>query len=187
MPTIVNHIIDPSNYRLNIPSKPGYYKWWAKKEDVDKLLQESYKHLIEKLEPGSDELEGYYLIYFGISKSIRKRINDHINQDHSETNVDKGFLSTFRQTISSLLTGKQRGEECQKKTDEFIDKLKVQYFIFDSPWNKKTKKHLENIEKEAFNINEYVLPLNIRGNNNYKAKPFKKHLGKIRKDAKRKK
>ena len=156
--------------------------WWAKEEEVKELLKEPYYNLIEKLEPGSDELEGYYLIYFGISSSIRKRLNDHINQDHSDTNVDKGYLSTFRQTISSLLTGKQRGDHCQEATDKFIDKLKVQYFISSSSWE---KKELEEIEKEAF-IN-YVLPLNIRGNKNPKTSVFKKFLSNVRKDAKLKK
>ena len=187
MPTIAdlifnadNAIIEPSNYRSNIPSKPGYYMWWAKEEEVKKLLNEHYQDF--KLEPGSDELDGYYLIYYGISSSIRKRLNDHINQEHSDINVDKGYLSTFRQTISSLLTGKQRGEDSQKKTDEFIDKLKVQYFIVSKSWDDEVKKDLEETEKEAFK--EYILPLNIRGNYNKKTKDFKKILGKIRKEAK---
>ena len=179
-----NNIIDPSKYSSDIPSKAGYYKWWAKKEEIKKIIKEPYQELIEKLEPGSDELEGYFLIYFGISSSVRRRLNYHINQNHSDINVDKGYLSTLRQTISSLLTGKQRGEYCQKETDKFINKLRVQYFIIDKSGDDDVKKYLDEKEKKAFK--EHILPLNIKNNNNKKTEDFKKHLRKKRKEAKQK-
>ena len=196
MPTIIDLIfnpdidfdtvtIDPSKYRINVQFKPGYYKWWAKEEEVKELLKEHFNKLIDKLEPGSGELKGYYSIYFGISSSIKERLNKHINQEHSDKNVDNGF-STFRKSISSLLTGSLRGDICQEKTDLFIDKLKVTYCIVGSSWNEKTKKGLDDMEKEAFE--DYFLPLNIK-NNKYPdpdARKFIKYLSKIRTDARAK-
>lgn len=69
----------------------------------------------------------WYCIYIGVvtKESVRDRINWHINDIHNESAVRKGWLSTLRESISSVIAKNQYDKEA---TNNFIDKLKVEYF-----------------------------------------------------------
>ena len=165
--------------------RPGYYKWWAKKEDVEMLLErlggdvtfkdiESY---IEKKE-GSD----LYCIYIGIAvnESIRNRLNWHVNQRHSPSAVNSGFLSTLRQSLSSILSHDQMDEET---TNQFIDKLYIEYLIDENGIGRpEAKEKIREIEKKAMKSHLYIL--NTQGNNHSQARKIKKILRWVRKKSK---
>ena len=178
--------IDAKNLRnesnmLEIENQPGFYKWWAKREEFDLILEKlevDYEDIKEEVEKRND----YYCIYVGIAvnESVRDRLNWHVNDIHSLSKVKNGTLSTFRQSISSIIVIDQSNKEC---TDEFIDKLKIEYFALDVPIkSEEAKNSLENIEKKLMENNLYVL--NIRDNHHFLAKPIKRKLRAIRKKGK---
>ena len=167
--------------RLKIENQPGFYKWWAKKEEFD-LILEKLNIDFEDIKGEIEKRNDYYSIYVGIAanESIRDRLNWHVNDLHTESKVKNGTLSTFRQSISSIIVNDQSNKEC---TDEFIDKLKIEYFTLDLPIKSEDAKYnLEKFEKLLMDTNLYVL--NIRDNHHFLAKPIKKQLKALRKKAK---
>lgn len=165
-----------------ISDKPGYYKWWAKKEDVEMLLVklginitfEDIEHYIEKKE-GMD----LYCIYIGIAEkeSIRNRLNWHVNQEHKPSAIKSGYLSTLRQSFSSLLSQNQKDEEV---TNQFIDKLYIEYFEVAEEDKKELRK------KEKTEMEKHLYILNIQGNHHFKIGEIKKKLKDLRKSGKQK-
>ena len=175
----------------NIPENlPGWYRWWAKESEVKTLLnsiflsKEYFNYLSKFILKGTGELEKYFCIYIGIASkgSIRARLNWHINQEHSLSNIKSGFLSTFRQTISSLISGYQTDEN---NTNKFLDKLTVEYYSINlRVKDKDAKKSLKIIEED--NLKNNIIPLNIQGNNRIELQEFIKDLKKARRSAKEK-
>lgn len=152
-----------------LPTKRGYYKWWAEKEEFDLILDtldvkyEDIKDYIEK----KDDL---YCIYLGIAtKSLRQRINWHINDKHDRKSVESKYLSTLRQTIASIVAKDQYNKDA---TNHFIDKLKFEIFEYDD---------VKNIEKKLLLTNLYIL--NIQDNNHFAASEIKRKLKKLRKES----
>lgn len=134
--------------------KPGWYKWWAPQEVLEKLLNSKYienehlSYLLPYLTNKKIEGVDYYYIYVGIAvkESIRDRLNWHINQHHTISSVKSGILSTLRQTISSLVAGNQFDE---KTTNRLIDSLFVEYFPINLEIKSdEAKEKIENIEKK---------------------------------------
>ena len=176
--------------RLEIPDKPGFYKWWAPKKAIKLLLDSQYiedKYLSELLpELEITEFNGttYYYIYVGIAvkESIRSRLNWHVNQENTGSSIKSGFLSTLRQSISSLLSGDQSDSNA---TNDLIDMLMIEYETFDLPIrSQEAKKKIEQIENAE--IKKHLLPINLRGNKNPKIKKFSRELRTARKRAKAK-
>ncbi len=169
----------PSELKKIGDQKPGYYKWWAKKGELEtilKALNVKLKDIVNAIEKNGD----LYCIYVGIAakESIRDRLNWHINQGHSWSAVKSGTLSTLRQSISSVVAKNQRAED---ETNSFIDKLKVEYYLKKDGEikTKNTEKELLNIEKSLMEKNLYVL--NIKDNEHQIAKKTKEPLSNLRK------
>ena len=169
-------------------NRPGWYKWWAPKEEVKLILNSPYinDNYLEEFLPylTTRNINGkeYYYIYVGIAvkESIRNRLNWHINQHHTKSSVESGFLSTLRQTISSLVSCNQYDE---KATNNFIDSLVIEYHSVNLEIkSEKAKKLIENIEKSEMKNN--ILPLNIRDNKKEILKKYLKELSRIRKISK---
>ena len=161
--------------------RPGYYNWWAPYDALDILLKE-LDIKFEDISPYMEKKNDLYSIYVGIAvkESLRKRLNWHVNQKHSETAVVSGTLSTLRQTISSVVAHDQYNEE---KTNEFIDMLIIEYF--EEPNEIKSleaKQQIHNIEREL--LASHLRILNIQENNHPKAIDIKKKLKAIRKGSK---
>lgn len=168
--------------------KPGWYKWWASKEVLEKLLNSKYieKEYLSCLLPHltNKNIDGikYYYIYVGIAvkESIRDRLNWHINQHHTISSVKSGFLSTLRQSISSLAVGNQFDEET---TNNLIDLLFVEYFPINLEIKSdEAKEKIENIEKKE--LSENVIPLNLKDNKNVILKDYLIELKNVRKKSK---
>ena len=161
-----------------IDKKPGYMKFWASKDEIVFMLDK----LTTNFEDVKDSLEtkdDLYCIYIGktTNRSVSKRLDDHINMKHYESTVTKRFLSTFRQSIASIVSLNQADED---GTNEFIDKLKVEWYLSDNPMNsKKLKNELNSIIDNS--LEKYLYILNIQGNPHVLAEPIVKKLKKLRK------
>lgn len=158
--------------------KPGWYRWWAPEEALKQLLDSEFvtKGYFNELKPKMTERDGYYYIYVGITNdSIRNRLNWHVNDLHTEKRVNNGRLSTLRKSIASLVAGNQFNKQA---TNEFIDKLTIEYFAVQL-----TKDAIEKNEHAEMDRN--LLPLNIRDNNYPESGPFKRDLKMARKKSKK--
>lgn len=161
--------------------KPGYYKWWAKREDLEVLL----KALNVDFDNVSDVIETdgeWYCIYVGVAikESIRDRLKWHIMQENTESAVKSSALSTFRASISSLVAGDQRDTAA---TNEFIDRLMVEYYPVDLPIKSdEAQKEIEEKEKEKMESNLRIL--NIKQNYYEGVKEIVRKLKKKRKESK---
>lgn len=167
---------------LKIPNdKPGLYTWWAEEKD--------FQYLLERLGVAKDDIDEYvikenglYCIYVGIAvnESIRSRLNWHVNDSHTSSRVKHGTLSTLRQSISSLVLRNQYDKE---GTDRFIDKLKIDFTVYDSPIKCcKSKASIGDKEREMLRKNLFIL--NIKDNNHPCAIDIKRKLKQIRKESK---
>ena len=147
---------------------PGYYIWWAKKEDFERIARKlNFDFPMECFHIQN----GYIAIYIGIAarEAIADRLHWHIHTKHTLGRIQYRTLSTFRHSISSLF-GKDMMDE--KITNEFIDRLRVEYFLMDDPMDdsKRYKKRnqgptyqkLHQIECDE--MKQYFYPLNIMDN-----------------------
>ena len=167
---------------------PGWYRWWAPKESVEALLNSVYieKKYFDAILPFLttqifDGME-YYYIYVGVAikESIRDRLDWHVNQHHTTTSVKSGFLSTFRQSISSLVAHNQFDENA---TNKMIDTFIIEYEPVNLPIKSAGAKELIE-EIEITEMLQHVLPINIKDNKNVVVKDFLVELKKARKESK---
>lgn len=176
-------------YLHNIPNNmPGWYKWWAPEKALKLLLDSPYisKNYFSDLLPNlaTKNINGinYYYVYVGVAikESIRDRLNWHVNQHHTKSSVESGFLSTLRQTISSLVAGNQYDEDA---TNKLIDTLIIEYYPVNMLIKSiEAKEKIESIEKEELANN--MLPLNLRDNKNSIVKSYLSELSYARKKSK---
>lgn len=163
-------------------TKPGYYKWWASRAELDIILSAlgvGYAEVANYLEENENHM---YCIYVGIAakESIRRRLNWHVNDSHRPSRVRNGTLSTFRKSISSLVAHNQFDKAA---TDAFIDKLSIEFYTVDE-----TIRSPEAIDKlhrmERKLLSEKLRPLNIQENYHPQAHEIKKRLRVLRKASK---
>lgn len=170
------------NYLLKISNKkPGYYKWWANKEQLELILKELDEKL-ENIESYIEKKDNKYCIYVGIAvrESIRARLNWHINDKHSDTRVKTGTLSTLRNSIASIVSHNVYDKEA---TNKFIDLLEIEYYESYYPIKSdNAKQELHNKERDLLSKNLYIL--NIQENKFIYALPIKKKLRRLRKISK---
>lgn len=169
----------------------GIYCWWFRDDclknllneisdlvDLNRLYTENEQH---KVLNGSK----YTALYVGIAAGkdgIFGRFKWHINQRHTVSNVQKGYISTLRRTISALLNFKllKNGTEVNLQSQENLNSFMDENCVLE--WNyypKKTKKELEHIEDEI--INSGYFPLNIQDNKQI-SKELREKLSEIRKN-----
>ena len=164
-----------------ISSKPGYYKWWVPKTELDfilNVLDISFLEIERVLETKDD----LFCVYVGIAakESVGSRLNWHINDSHSISRVKNGTLSTLRQTVASIVSHNQYDK---LSTDLFIDKMFVEYFCMDFPIKSDAAKiKLHIIEKKL--MDEYFRILNIRDNHHPFSQKAKLKLKCLRKASK---
>ena len=166
---------------LKIEDKPGYYKWWASREDLDFILKR-LSVSFDDIKSGLEVKDGLYAVYVGIAvkESVRKRLDWHVNDKHTESQVQNGTLSTLRQSIASLVAGNQYDKEA---TNGFIDRLRVEYFVSGNPVKSEAaKEELHRIERELLARNFYIL--NIQENTHPLAALTKRKLSQLRTQSK---
>lgn len=146
-----------------ISIQAGFYRWFMPSELVQELRIpiNDCKYI---------EDQGY-LVYVGIAKNMRQRMVWHVTQKHLPSSVKSGFLSTLRQTLCGL------AKVSMDDTDT-VDRIINQMFVEFEYCNSKEEAH----NKELDSLKNYVLPLNIMGNQH----PFTKELKRLRKESKKK-
>lgn len=160
-----------------ISGLPGYYKWWAAQSELDVILK-ALNIQFSDIEQALEIKDGLYCIYVGIAvkESVRARLDWHVNDKHTTSQVLNGTLSTLRQSISSIVAGNQFDKEA---TDSFIDKLFVEYFYCDEAIKSEAAKHkLHETEKQL--LAEYLRVLNIQENHHPLSMPLKMALKELR-------
>ena len=169
--------------------KPGWYRWRAPIQALEKLLDSTYisekymTQLMPFLHRKKFNRDDYFCIYIGvaINESIRDRLNWHVNQHHTKSAMQSGFLSTLRKTISSLVSGNQYNEVA---TNGLIDHLLIEYYARDYPIKSDiAKSMIDKIGRDEMENN--ILPLNIMGNHHIMIQSFLADLKKARKQSSR--
>ena len=163
-----------------ISNFPGYYKWWAAQSELDVILK-ALNIQFSDIENALEIKDGLYCIYVGIAvkESVRARLDWHVNDKHTASQVLNGTLSTLRQSISSIVAGNQFDKTA---TDSFIDKLFIEYFYCDEAIKSESAKHkLHETEKQL--LAEYLRVLNIQENHHPLSNPIKMALKELRKQS----
>lgn len=161
--------------------RPGYYKWWASKDDFLRLLS-ALDVPFEEINADVEQKDGLWCVYVGIAakESIRSRINWHINDPHTESKVKSGTLSTLRQSIASLVAGNQFDKVA---TDSFIDGLSFEVFPVEGEIGScDVTCKLHDAERKM--LGDRLCILNIQDNCHVKAAEIKKKLKALRKASK---
>lgn len=186
--TLARNLRDNTYLDVIPKDKPGWYRWWAPREALEKLLNSPYignkyfEYLLPHLTTKNINGINYYYVYVGVAikESIRERLNWHVNQHHTLSSVKSGFLSTLRQTISSLVAGNQYNEEA---TNDLIDSLIIEYIPINLKIkSQEAKEKIENIEKSELAKN--TIPLNLRDNKNVILQKYLTELSRTRKNSK---
>lgn len=164
-----------------IAAAPGYYKWWAARPELDVILNAldvSFNEVSSALETSGD----LFCIYVGIAakEPVRARLDWHVNDPHTASRVKNGTLSTFRQSIASVVA---RNQYDKAATDSFIDKLYVEWFCSDKAIkSEEAKIELRDVERRL--LLEHLRVLNIQENKHPLATLCKKTLKALRKQSK---
>ena len=139
-----------------IDSKPGIYRCWFKKSCVGTLLK-PINGLINmtELQHCSFEDVDYVALYCGESKDVHQRILWHISQNHTQSAVNSGFLSTLRQTICALMG--MNMTNATKKINDFMDEK----CLFEWEYTNTVK---DAKRKEIVELKNNYYPLNIQHN-----------------------
>lgn len=165
----------------NIAEKPGYYKWWAERRELDVILRELQVGFSD-ISSALEEKDGLFCIYVGIAaeESVRARLNWHVNDSHTESRVRNGTLSTLRQSIASIVAHNQYDKSA---TDAFIDRLYVEWFYSENAIKSEAAKtELHDIEQTL--LAEHFRILNIQENKHPLSEKTKTALKSLRKQSK---
>ena len=167
----------------SISALPGYYKWWAAQSELD-VIRKTLNIQFSDIEKALEIKDGLYCIYVGIAvkESVRARLDWHVNDKHTASQVINGTLSTLRQSISSIVAGNQFDKGA---TDSFIDKLFVEYFYCNEAIKSEAaKSKLHETEKQL--LAEYLRVLNIQENHHPLSWHIKTALKELRKQSRTK-
>ena len=170
-----------NTWLIKIDAVPGYYKWWAHKAELDTILSAlnvNFADICDALETKDD----MFCIYVGIAvkESVRERLNWHVNDKHTESQVRNGTLSTLRQSIASIVAQNQRDKTA---TNAFIDKLSVEWFYSVHPIKSlQASDELHKIERTL--LAEHLYVLKIQEKAQPLAAPVKRKLKRLRKASK---
>ena len=162
----------------NEAKNPGCYKWWAPKDDVEKMLSkilfgdEEHKNIFSEIVFNrifEKNKEGLYCVYVGKANELYDRLRSH---------AKKTEQSTLRRTICSLICNQNNSlGTINGKIDKWLNEFKLQYFPLYKEERipqkngkriiyklKKTKKDLSLLDLEYFFINEKFHLLNVDEN-----------------------
>lgn len=162
-------VIYLKNNLNELEDKQAYVKWWAKRNELDLLLDKLNVNF-EDIRDALDIKDDLYCIYIGQSKN--RIISSYLKMQFFD-------LSSFRTSISSILTFSPNNAEV---VNEFMDKLKVEIFFVDFPVKSvEAKNELDSSISSCLEKNLYIL--NFQKNYHPLAKNIKKTLSKIKKEA----
>lgn len=143
-----------------VDKRPGFYRWWFKKETAESLIKNMGKWLTEKDKFLMQNFDGdaYIALYFGISKDMRTRIKWHSSDKHKPSSVSTGFISTLRQTLSALLEIPMT--ESEDAINNFLDNNCIWEWSYTD-----THEMARQVELNTLSPNSsYYYPLNVESN-----------------------
>ncbi len=153
---VLTDVLNLRNDHDLVPKCSGVYKWWCKRDLLMRVLDSldlSFNEVNSDLEKKSIDGVDYYCIYVGDSSNLYKRYFSnagHISGQHNRRNIEKGFLSTYRVSISSILLGDQSKE---LETNEILDQMKVELF-----YGEDIEGNYHDFQNQQ--INSYFRPVN---------------------------
>ena len=166
---MIYDVVYLKNNLNELEDKQAYVKWWAKRNELDLLLDKLNVNF-EDIRDALDIKDDLYCIYIGQSKN--RIISSYLKMQFFD-------MSSFRTSISSILTFSPNNAEV---VNEFMDKLKVEIFFVDFPVKSvEAKNELDSSISSCLEKNLYIL--NFQKNYHPLAKNIKKTLSKIKKDA----
>lgn len=147
-----------NNKFRSIEKRPGFYRWWFKEDVAFTLIQEMNRWLPEKDRFLIKDFcgEKYIALYIGISKDMKGRIKWHTCQKHTFSNVNRGFLSTLRQTLSALL--KIQMSVSYEEVNRLIDDNCIWEWSYSNSFE-----DAHQVELQVLSQN-YCYPLNVKDN-----------------------
>ena len=109
-----------------VPRCPGYYKWWAKKEELQQLLEKleiDETVALQHIETKNFNDVVYYGVYVGIAgKSLRQRIvSNHIKGNTRASTLRYDLACMFGRDIHDELA-----------VNAFLDNLIVEFYPCDA-------------------------------------------------------
>ncbi len=153
-----------------VPKSPGVYRWWFNEGDA-RLLMKPFGNAIcwDKINMRGIEGNQYYALYVGISMDLLGRIKWHATQKHSASTVKSGYLSTLRQSVSSLLG-----------IDQSMSEKCVTAILERCYWEWEAIQNPEVWEKKELQQPDYYYPINLQNNQSF-PKQLQKGLSRLRK------
>ena len=153
-----------------VPKSPGVYRWWFTEKDAQ-LLMKPFGNAIcwNKILMRMIDEKPYYALYVGISKDLLGRIKWHATQKHSKSAVNSGYLSTLRQSVSSLLGINQSMSE--KCVTAILERCYWEWDYMQNP---------EVWEKAELQCVDHYYPINLQHNQSF-PKSLQKALSGLRK------
>ena len=147
------------NRLANVPNQPGCYKWWFRRDGAELLLRNVPCINWGDIQTQTINGSTYYALYFGIAtKSLNQRLDWHINQQHTPSQIKSGTISTLRITIGSLLG--IPASQSQQSVNNFMDTYcYVEYDV------KPSSEVARDEEWEELNLSNYY-PVNLQENGN---------------------
>ena len=156
-PILSEKTLDP---QIKGTEHPGTYRWWFHEQCL-KDLDLSNTNLKSTTIDG----ELYFALYFGIAvkETIRQRLNWHINQNHSTSNMKSGTISTLRLSLCALLLQNNLNKtilNSESVVNSFIDNNCIVEWM---PYALGTESQIRSDELYEL-AQSYWYPLNIQNN-----------------------
>lgn len=152
-----------------VDKRPGFYRWWFKKEAAQSLIKNMTEWLTENDRFLTKDFDGveYVALYFGISNDMRVRIRWHASNKHTQSSVSSRFLSTLRQTLSALLETPM--SESEDAVNKFIDDNCIWEWSYTDKLEEARQVELDTLSPNS----PYYYPLNVEDNNTIPQKATK--------------
>lgn len=180
---------------------PGFYKWWAKKEDVVFLLnalgrddtefQKTVKFQSLEDEGHFEQKNGLYCIYVGISESnlLGRIVSNHINGCTTNSTLRRHLGYVIQNGVQFQNDKKKYKEDKEKlKThiDDFLKKLTVSCVLHDKAGLKQKESDLINEKLHILNTdkNKYAEKMQKFGKECKQANLIKEKMEELRKQFK---
>lgn len=158
-----------ANRWSGVPSSPGIYWWYFPKAELDRLRIAEFCEVAQLgLRRAPD---GKVCLYHGMAKSLAQRVKWHAAQELTLSNLQSGFLSTFRFTLLALNDFDYlKGPE---QIDGYFDSLSVSWQANKS---REDAVAIEHAELQGI----YHYPLNIQRNRRVEVVNYVRHLKSLR-------
>ena len=162
-----------------VEHRAGVYRLWMQSNALTNLLK-PVENLVDRNRILKRNIQGkdYEAVYVGMAKVVYDRLKWHVCDQHTESAIKSGFISTLRHTIAALLGDENKPlTKLEKEVNSVLDNN----CLFE--WEYMPSETLaECFESELIESGYY--PLNIQKNKNI-GKDLRKALTSRRKEVKK--